>query len=319
MVFELKYMLIYHYSKCIRINIMFKKMLVPLDGSELSEVTFKYARELAGRFEGMEVILLHVCSNRETVGIHRIYIESAADKIRVEAQKNSCNKDVKVRGELLTGTPSDEILRYAEKNNIDLILMASHGRSGVSRWAMGSVAYKVLRQSRVPVLMVRAGIEDAIILDQLPERRILVALDGTKSAEAILPEIEALARQWGIDAVRIIFIRICKPAEVSPDYPSGMDISWEERVQQENLKNKLVAGSYLANIEKRFKEAGFKVCSELPIGNPSQEIIKAAMNNRANLIAMVIHGRSGISRWAYGNTAEEVMMGALTPILLVRG
>ncbi len=298
---------------------MFKKMLVPLDGSELSEVTFKYARELAGRFEGMEVILLHVCSNKETVGIHRMYIESAADKIRAEAQKNSWNKDVKVRGELLTGMPADEILRYAEKNSIDLILMASHGRSGISRWAMGSVAYKVLRQSRVPVLMVRAGIEDAIILDQLPERRILVALDGTKSAEAILPEVEALARQWGIEAVRIILIRICKPAEVSPDYPSGLDISWEECVQQENLKNKLVAGSYLANIEKRFREAGFKVCSELPIGDPSQEIIKAAMNNRANLIAMVIHGRSGISRWAYGNTAEEVMMGARTPILLVRG
>lgn len=298
---------------------MYKKMLVPLDGSELSEVTFKYAGELSCRFEGLEVILLHVCNGRETMGMHRMYIESASEKIRADAQKKLCNKDIKVRGELLIGTPADEILRFAEKNDIDLILMASHGRSGVNRWAMGSVAYKVLRQSNVPVLMVRSGIEDAIILDKLPERRILVALDGTKSAEAILPEVESLALQWGIDAVQIILIRICEYAKVSPDYPSNMDLSWEERVQQENVKNKLVAGSYLAKVEKRFRDAGFKVRSELPLGNPSQEIIKSAASNRANLIAMVIHGRSGISRWAYGNTAEEVMMEARTPILLVRG
>ena len=298
---------------------MFKKMLVPLDGSELSEVTFKYANELAGRFAGLEVILLHVCRDKDTVGMHRMYIESSADKIRADAQKSSGNRDIKIRGELLTGTPADEILRFSAENGIDLILMASHGRSGLSRWAMGSVAYKVLREARVPVLMVRAGIEDAIILDQLPERRMLVALDGTKSAEAILPQVEALGRQWGTDVVQIILIRNCEPVIVSSDYPSDLDVSWEARVQQENLKCKLVAGSYLANVEKRFRMAGFKVRTELPLGNPVQEIINSSVNNRANLIAMVIHGRSGISRWAYGNTAEEVMMGARTPILLVRG
>ena len=189
----------------------------------------------------------------------------------------------------------------------------------MNRWAMGSVAYKVLRQASVPVLLVRAGIEDAIILDQLPERRMLVALDGTKSAEAIIPQVQALGRQWGIDVVQIILIRICEPAEVSSDYPSDLAESWEAHVEQENLKCKLVAGSYLANIEKRFREAGFKVRSELPFGNPAQEIINSSVKNRANLIAMVIHGRSGISRWAYGNTAEEVMISARAPILLVRG
>jgi len=97
--------------------------------------------------------------------------------------------------------------------------LASHGRSGLNRWAMGSVAYKVLRESRIPVLMVRAGIEDAIILDQLPERRMLVALDGTKSAEAILPHVEALGRQWGTEVVQVILIRNCEPTIVSSDYP----------------------------------------------------------------------------------------------------
>jgi nucleotide-binding universal stress UspA family protein len=148
---------------------------------------------------------------------------------------------------------------------------------------------------------------------------MLVALDGTRSAEAILSQVETLAEQWGKDVVQIILIRICEPHTVSSDYPSDLDMSWEARVSQENLKCKLVAGSYLSNVEKRFREAGFKVRSELPLGAPAQEIIKSSVKNRVNLIAMVIHGRSGISRWAYGNTAEEVMIGARTPILLVRG
>ncbi|MCL2615781.1 MAG: universal stress protein [Dehalococcoidia bacterium] len=296
---------------------MFKKMLVPLDVSELSEVTFKYVRELAGRFSALEVVLLHVCSDKSTAGLHGAYVENAVNKIREDARKMHGGTDVNVRGALLKGNPTDEILRYATGNDVDLILMATHGRSGISRWAMGSVAYKILRLSDIPVLLVRAGIEDAIILDKLPERRLLVALDGTRSAESILTHVEALAAQWGKDAVQIILLRVCEPAEVSSDYPSDKAESWEMRVEQENLKIKLEAGLYLVGIEKRFKEAGFKVCSELPFGRPAQEILRASIDNRANLIAMVLHGRSGISRWAYGNTAEEVMLGARIPIMLV--
>ncbi|MCL2707118.1 MAG: universal stress protein [Dehalococcoidia bacterium] len=297
---------------------MFKKMLVPLDVSELSEITFNYVRELAGRFVGLEVILLHVCREKSTLSLHGAYVENTAGKISAEARKALGNVDVNVRGVILKGNPTDEILRYASSNGVDLILMATHGRSGISRWAMGSVAYKVLCLSEVPVLLVRAGIEDAIIFDQLPERRLLVALDGTRSAESILSHVEALAAQWGKEVVQIILIRVCRPADVTSDYPSSKAESWEMRVEQEKLKCKLEAGSYLANVEKHFKEAGFKVCSNLPFGNPAQEILNASIEHRANLIAMVIHGRSGISRWAYGNTAEEVMLGARVPIMLVR-
>ncbi|MCL2140804.1 MAG: universal stress protein [Dehalococcoidia bacterium] len=297
---------------------MFKKMLVPLDCSELSEVTFKYARELAGRFIGLEVVLLHVCSQKHTVLMHRAYLENVAEKIKAEVSQQHGSGNVNVRFELLEGKPIDEILCYVKQNGIDLILMATHGRSGLSRWAMGSVAYKSLCQANVPVLLVRAGIEEAILLDQLPERRLLVALDGTHSAESILPYVESLAEQWGKDNAQIILVRVCKPAEVSSDYPSGKAESWETRVEQENLKSKLVDGWYLADVEKRLTDKGFKVRHELPIGKTASEILKAASDNRANLIAMVINGRSGISRWAYGNTAEEVMLGAKTPILLTR-
>jgi len=297
---------------------MIKKILVPLDGSELSEVTFKYARELAGRFKGLEVVLLHVCHVKHTVAAHRAYIESLTEKILHDAKNLMHNESVSVKGELIIGDPADEILRYVERSNIDLVLMATHGRSGISRWAMGSVAYKMIRSVGIPVLLVRAGIENAVLFDQLPERRLLVALDGTRSAEAIIPHVEAMASQWGKDNVQIILINVCAQPNVCSDYPSGVAESWETRIQQECLKNKLEAGLYLVDIEKRFKEAGYKVICETPFGKPSEEILRSAAKNRANLIAMVIHGRSGLRRWAYGDTAEEVMLEARTPILLVR-
>jgi nucleotide-binding universal stress UspA family protein len=298
---------------------MYQKMLVPLDGSEVSEVTFRYAKELAGRFTGLEVILFHVCAGGEGISpLHRAYISQAVENI-AEGAAQVGGHTAKVSGELVEGNPADEIIRYSVQNGIDLILMATHGRSGVSRWAVGSVAYKVMRLASVPVWLVRAGIEEAIIQDKLPERRILVPLDGSRAAEAIIPQVEQVARQWGPEVVQIILARVCEAPDVSADYPSDMPVSWDERVARENTKCRLVAGTYLADIEKHLRSTGLKVRSELPIGKAAPEIVALAKSLRANLIAMVIHGRSGISRWAYGETAEEVMMGAPTPILLVRG
>jgi nucleotide-binding universal stress UspA family protein len=299
---------------------MYKKMLVPLDGSELSEVTFRYAKELAGRFAGLEVILFHACTpdDQGALPMHRLYIDRSVELIRQEAARQAEGRQVNVHGALAEGAPAEAILRFVEKNKVDLILMATHGRSGISRWAMGSVAYRVLRSVKVPVLLVRAGIEEAIIEDRLPERRIMVPLDGSRGAEAILPYVEQMTEQWGKDVVQIILTRVCEPPDVSADYPSDMPLTWEEHVKRENAKCRLVSGTYLADIEKRFRDAGFRVRSEIPLGGASREIITLADSIRANLIAMVIHGRSGISRWAYGNTTEEVMMGIRTPILLVK-
>jgi len=305
---------------------VFKRMLVPLDGSELAEVAFTYAKNLACSLRGTEVILLHVYSPEESglVPKHRAYIEQAADTIGRQSERvqetgvQSRARAIKALGGLAMGNPAEEILRYADMNDIDLILMATHGRSGISRWATGSVAYKVLRASKVPVWLVRAGIAEEIIEDKLPSRTILIPLDGSKLAESVLPHVEALAKQWADGKVEVVLLRVCQPPVVSSDYPSDMPLSWEEHVELETAKCKLVAGPYLAEIEKRLKEAGLKVHQEVPLGKPAEAIIDYALSNRVSLIAMITHGRSGISRWAYGSVAEEVMLGAFTPVLLVK-
>ncbi len=299
----------------------YKRMLVPLDGSELAEVVFSYAKEIAGRL-GVEVILLNVYSpqERKLIPMRRAYVDERAAEI-VKCQSPGVQPSegaVEARGELAMGNPAEKILRYANKNDIDFILMATHGRSGINRWAMGSVAYRVLRASKVPVWLVRAGVPEKIIHDKLPVRKILVPLDGSKLAELVLPHVEALAKQGNAELVDVVLLRVYDPPVISSDYPSVMPLSWEEHVEHETVKCKLVAGSYLADVEKRLKDAGLKVRSEVLMGNAIDEIVDYANGNHFSLTVMVIYSRSGISRWAYGSVTEKVLLGVSTPVFLVR-
>ncbi len=141
---------------------MYRKLLALLDGSQLAEVVFPYAKELAGRLD-MDVVLLHVYGppGREFVPMYKAYLDRTAEAIKAQARRlqesfgQEVVRPVEVSGELIMGYHAEEILRYADENAIDLILMASHGRSGESRWGWGSVADRILRGACIPVFMVR--------------------------------------------------------------------------------------------------------------------------------------------------------------------
>jgi len=302
--------------------IVYKRMLVPLDGSELAEVVFVYAKELAGRL-GIDIILFHVCAPEEDklLPMRRAYIERSVETIRrqsEELQKKTGtqpgSKAIEVRGEVATGYPAEEIIRYAEANDVDLILMATHGRSGIKRWTMGSVADKVLRASKVPVWLVRAELPKEIVYDQLPTRKILVLLDGSELAETVLPHVEAVAKQRGAELVDVILLSVCEPALLPSYYPAAMPLNWDDHVAKCKRSN----GEYLAKIEKRLKEAGLKVRSEVLVGKPAEAIVDYVSKNPVNLIVMSTHGRSGPGRWVLGSVAEKVLLGVSSPILLVR-
>ncbi len=314
---------------------MYHRMLVPLDGSELSEVVFPYAKELAGRL-GLDVILLHVHSPEEdmTVPLHRAYIEHKAELIKHKSQEvqekvgsGSAGGAVKVWGELAVGHPAEEILRFADEKDIDLILMATHGRSGIRRWVMGSVADKVLRAAKVPVWLVRAGIPEGIVYDKWPQRTILVPLDGSELAEAVLPHVEALAKQRGAELVEVVLLRVCEAGGASGYYPpsarfetptGAVHVMPRDFARAQAAKQKMLAKQYLTGVGKRLKAAGLRVRSEVRGGDPANEIIDYASNSPFNLIVMATHARSGFSRWAYGSVTTKVLQGVSSPMFLVR-
>ena len=314
---------------------MYHRMLVPLDGSQLSEVVFPYARELAGRL-GLDVILLHVHSPEEggTIPLHRAYIEHKAELIRRDSKEvqdkvggRAGGRAIKVWGELAVGYPAEEILRFAAEKDVDLILMATHGRSGIKRWVMGSVADKVLRASKVPVWLVRAGIPEGIVYDKWPKRTILVPLDGSELAETVLPHVEALAKQRGAELVEVVLLRVCEPGEAAGYYPpsarfetptGAVHVMPRDFVRAAAARQKMLAKQYLTGVGKRLKDAGLKVSTEVRVGDPAAEIIAYAASAPFNLIVMATHARSGLRRWAYGSVTTKVLQGVSSPMFLVR-
>jgi nucleotide-binding universal stress UspA family protein len=147
---------------------MYKNIMVPLDGSELAECVLPHVEAFVKGFNLSDVTLVRVVEP-ET---HYYYGEVHEDPQTVaqrEADRKASAQDylnkvanriksegTMVRTEVFVGRVTESLTDYAEKNDIELILIATHGRSGVTRWVRGSVADKILRSANVPVLMVRA-------------------------------------------------------------------------------------------------------------------------------------------------------------------
>lgn len=303
---------------------MYKHVLVPLDGSELAEVVFPYASEIAVSLKLEQLTLLNVIPPEEKnlVALHKGYIERAAEAVGslcrdVQHTKHAevCAESIQSLGVLAVGHPAEEILRYAEDKDVDLILMATNGRTGVQRWTMGSIADKVLRASKVPVWLIRAGLPQEIVHDHLPIRRILVPLDGSELAESILPHAEAVAKQSDPGSIEIVLLSVCDPTLPATDYDyAPAPFNWDEQVQGWKRQDE----RYLAKIEKQLRDSGLNVRSEVLIGRPAETIVEYASENRISLIVMSTHGRSGLGRWVFGSVAEKVSHGVTAPILLVR-
>jgi nucleotide-binding universal stress UspA family protein len=308
------------------VSLMYKRILATLDGSKLAEAVLPYAKELAGRLD-LDIVFLHVCSPEAQpfATMHQAYVEHVAELVKQQAeaiQKKTGapprGRTIEVSGEVIQGYAADDILRYADEKGVDFILMASHGHSGIRRWAMGSVADKVLRASKVPVFLVRAGQPDQPTYDQWPRRTLVVPLDGSKLSEAVLPHVETLARQRGTEPTEVVLVRVCEPPVLLADYPAMMPISWDEHVAQEMARSKQTCDLYLADVEQRLKDTGLDVRSEGMVGNATDEIIGYADKHPFSIVVMATHGYSGITEWAYGNVASRVIHGASRPVFVVR-
>jgi nucleotide-binding universal stress UspA family protein len=147
---------------------MYKKILVPLDGSELAECVLPHVESIAKGCGVQDVVFLHVVEPVTVTSALGPYLSeqdmqdmnsrssAAAEKYLSELVNHKKYGAASIRSEVMVGRAADSIADYASKNGVDLIIIATHGRSGVSRWVWGNVADRVLRSACVPVLMVRA-------------------------------------------------------------------------------------------------------------------------------------------------------------------
>jgi nucleotide-binding universal stress UspA family protein len=295
---------------------MYKKMVVLLDGSELAERVFEYAQELSGRMH-IDVELLHVCKPHETelLPMRRGYMERMAEELCTEAEKVSSKygrenleRCINARGHVVVGYPAEEILKYVDENDIDLIMMSTHGSSGIRAWDLGGVANKVIHASTTPIWLVPSELREDIVADTLSGRNIVIPLDGSKGSEAVIPHAINVRQQRGAEG-EIVLLQVRDVAIANVVSRAALEEHQERLAQMK---------AYLEGVAQTIRETGLTVRTEVLTGDPATTIIRYLKDNPAHLLAMSTRGRIGLSRMIFGSVAESVIrLVKHTPLLLV--
>lgn len=272
--------------------------MVPLDGSRLSEVALPYAEELAAKMAS-DIVLLTILESGEPGERQKYqsYINKVAEVTKYHAEKyvgNGGGKSIGVATATRNGNPPEAIIEYVSKGESDLVIMASHGRSGISRWAVGSVADKVVRAAaRQPVMLIRAKESRSDIREKRILKKALVPLDGSIGGRAVLPCISKIAA--GL----------------------GMELTLFQVVQQNGHAHE-AAEAYLRSECTNLAIAGITATYRVSRGAVAERIIDTADELAFDLVAMSTHGRTGVSLWSMGSVTEKVFLGGNTPLLLIR-
>ena len=294
---------------------MYKKILVPLDGSELAEVSLPYAEEFSAEF-GSEIILLYLSrtENNPYYNVRKIYMEKTVKATEDEVKKLSKKTDadaIKVSSAMLTGNVAEEIVKYADQEDVSLILMATHGQSGMKQWAMGSIATKVMSATKRPVILIRARDAKPAIRNIGGIRKIVIPLDGSSESEQVIPHIAQLAATLKAEVVLFQAISLA--------YPTYTADAFAYVTYSDNQTDAMKASAldYLAKTGATLKEKGVKTSYEVRFGSAADEIINFSDEINADLVAMTTHGRSGLGRWLFGSTAARILKGGNSNLLIV--
>ncbi|OGO32515.1 MAG: hypothetical protein A2Z29_06905 [Chloroflexi bacterium RBG_16_56_11] len=277
---------------------MYKRVVVPLDGSPLAETALPYAEEIATRM-GSEIILLTVlpCGDSEEYRDHDTYISSVIGSTRqkiIECCEMTGRKAIGVGSATRNGDAAQGILSYVNRGYSCLLVMATHGRSGLSRWAIGSVADKVVRSTlRQPLLLIRARGKATDVKAGGILKKMLVPLDGSLESEAVIPYLSriALSLNTSFTLFRVI---------------TGHNHTADS------------AEAYLRNWCQHLRKEGITAEYKVRAGAAAEQIIDYAGKRGFDLVAMSTRGQTGITRWALGSVAQKVLLGGNTPLLLIR-
>jgi nucleotide-binding universal stress UspA family protein len=299
---------------------MFTKMLIPLDGSPTAEKVLPYARAVGGVLK-IPVELLAVVDIGEMATHMTAAKAKFLDTMIADAERSSRDylKTIGARAtgiDLIStvakGRPEDVIIEKAGADKNTLVAMATHGRSGLNRWMLGSVTEKVLRGCENPLLLVRAS-EDIDEKEKVALNSVIVPLDGSELAEKVFPSVVALAKSMNLEVILFRAYHIPYNAYAGDDGYSA--INYEELLA--SVKDE--ATDYLEKKTAELKGQGVaKVSFVAKEGSSADEIIAFGRARPDNLIAMCSHGRSGVTRWVLGSVTEKVVRHAGEPVLVVR-
>jgi nucleotide-binding universal stress UspA family protein len=293
---------------------MIARILVPLDGSPMAEAVLPLVVAVA-KCSSACITLLHIIEERPPRSIHgephlaaivqaRDYLEKLAARLLPEAKVELHVHEAEEHDVALS------VAAHAEELNVDMIVLCTHGRSGPRRVVWGSIAQQVLRRAKVPVFLVRPDMNVPSSLTTL-----LLALDGTPSAEAAIPVTSELARACGahIEVVRVVPTAGTlsgDQAAVARLVPTATDAAL-------NLEAAQSAG-YLVGILERLSNEGVTASPQILRGDPVQMLVDAAQKSQASIIVIATHGRTGLGALLIASVGSGLIRSANRPLLLVR-
>jgi len=294
---------------------MNKKILLPLDGSKISEEALPYVIELAGKLVA-DVVLYHVHRNEtpEQEHIDQIYLEVITSMI----ERNTRHilpegSEIQITTKMENGEAASNICNLVDTDKLDMIIMTAASSSGLKIGKMiGSVADHVCRTVSVPVMLIRPGNVRQNIEAGSLITHILVPLDGSEISKSALPVAEELATK---SKAKITLFRMA--TELIPFYDSatyGMVIDY---ARYDEVANNLAVAE-MAVLEKELKTSGIDATSVVGSGyDAAYQILEISKKMNIDLVVMTTHGRSGLGRWLLGNVAERVLRHSEVPLLLV--
>ena len=282
---------------------MYERVIVPLDGSQNSERVLPYVEELAQRTH-CDLTFVGVSSDQERSFeyIFKKYVQDLAVQFK--------NKGLRAQSAFLYGSPSEEIIRYADTNGASLIAAATHGRSGFQEWILGGVSEKILLHSSKPVLLISARQPGTGATKSTSLQNVLVPLDGSEAGEAALPWAEELAKSTNGRLVLLRVVLSTSKVVGVMNYATGF-----ERQLVSTLRGQ--AREYLTSVVAELEKKGLDTKYDLIEGIPSEAILDYAKQNSIDLIVMTKHGMSAPSRAVLGSVVHQVVHASDIPILVV--
>ena len=296
---------------------MFDRLLIPLDGSQFAERALEPGLALASA-GASQVLLLRVPVYRRVLSPSAAgYGWIATDHEQLQGLNESTQYlETKVAEfsslglDILpivgSGDAASAIVDTATNSQVNLIVLTTHGYSGLTRWMLGSVTERVLRSAPCPVLVIR---------HQQPMRRVLICLDGSKLAEKALEPCFQLA---SILAEQITLLRVDHHQDLTNIELGLLEMADSELCKELDQHPEKRLLYYLDCIRSKYQDRGLQIETAVEQGDPARSILEYAEENSYDLIAMATHGYTGLRRWVYGSVTEKVLRNVCCAMLVVR-
>lgn len=281
---------------------MIEEVLIPTDGSDEAGVAIDHGLDLAKRFDATAHVLHVVDVQKTETAPHSEAWHQRGEEYVASVADDASREGITVETEIKTGYPADCILAYADEYSIDLVAMGTHGRTGVRRYVLGSVAESVIRLADVPVLTVRLTEHR---LHHFPYEDVLVPTDGSRGA--------AVATEWALDIADAYDATVHALSVIDP-MSLGIDVRSVDRTQV--LED--AAEEAVDDVLAAAREAGLEATGAVTEGTPYRKIGAYVDEAEIDLVIMGTNGASDLERYLVGGVTDRMVRTSQVPVVTVR-